>query len=275
MLIIGGLLCLISTLPLLCQSLQVVVREEKIVTKIGDNVQLICSAVSERVGCSFTSPIGKFFSLWSIFIYSRWLTFCNSLANFESRLARHRFSQKTNGRICIVYFFTFHGKQIKFVRSFFGRIYDAPICLRFFLTFRQFWWQIRGQFWKQFCGLTLATTSWTFSWTIFRQLLEIRYVLSSGIVKLQNLPSTTQTMRLKNFFSLLENFIILCFFLCFLFFSFFGGCSTTKWSLVNFLQFSWSLGTSTIPTCVYSKVSIIRPGCYRLLEFEKKIVLVV
>ena len=122
MIIIGGLLCLISTLPLLCQSLQVVVREEKIVTKIGDNVQLICSAVSERVGCSFTSPIGKFFSLWSIFVYSRWLTISNSLANFESRLARHRFSQKTNGRICIVYFFTLHGKQIKFVRSFFWRI---------------------------------------------------------------------------------------------------------------------------------------------------------
>ena len=109
-LIIGGLLCLISTLPLLCQSLQVVVREEKIVTKIGDNVQLICSAISERVGCSFTSPIGKFFSLWSIFIYSRWLTFSNSLANFESRLARHRFSQKTNGRICFVCFFTLHAK---------------------------------------------------------------------------------------------------------------------------------------------------------------------
>ena len=59
MLIIGGLLCFVSTLPLLSQSLQVVVKEEKIVTKIGDNVQMICSAVSEKVGCSFTSPIGE------------------------------------------------------------------------------------------------------------------------------------------------------------------------------------------------------------------------
>ena len=61
MLIIGGLLCFVSTLPLLSQSLEVVVKEEEIVTKIGDNVQMICSAVSEKVGCSFTSPIGKFF----------------------------------------------------------------------------------------------------------------------------------------------------------------------------------------------------------------------
>ena len=43
----------------------------------------------------------------------------------KSRLARHRFSQKTNGWIC---FFTLHGKQIKFVHSFFWRIYGSPIC---------------------------------------------------------------------------------------------------------------------------------------------------
>ena len=46
----------------------------------------------------------------------------------KSRLARHRFSQKTNGRICFVFFFTLHRKQIKFVRSFFRRIYGVPIC---------------------------------------------------------------------------------------------------------------------------------------------------
>ena len=46
----------------------------------------------------------------------------------KSRLARRRFSQKTNGRICFVCFFTLHRKQIKFVRSFFWRIYGAPIC---------------------------------------------------------------------------------------------------------------------------------------------------
>ena len=43
-------------------------------------------------------------------------------------MARHRFSQKTNGRICFVCFFTLHDKQIKFVRSFFWRIYGSPIC---------------------------------------------------------------------------------------------------------------------------------------------------
>ena len=31
-------------------------------------------------------------------------------------------------RICFVYFFTLHGKQIKFVCSFFGRLYGLPIC---------------------------------------------------------------------------------------------------------------------------------------------------
>ena len=33
-----------------------------------------------------------------------------------------------NGRIFFVCFFTLHGKQITFVRSFFGRIYGSPIC---------------------------------------------------------------------------------------------------------------------------------------------------
>ena len=32
-------------------------------------------------------------------------------------------------------FFAFHGKKTKFVRSFFGRIYGAQICLWFYLTF--------------------------------------------------------------------------------------------------------------------------------------------
>ena len=31
-----------------------------------------------------------------------------------------------------------HGKKTKFVSSFFGRIYGAPICFRFYLTFRSF-----------------------------------------------------------------------------------------------------------------------------------------
>ena len=42
------------------------------------------------------------------------------------------FSQKTNGQIWFVCFFTLHGKQIKFVRLFFGRIYGSPICFSIF-----------------------------------------------------------------------------------------------------------------------------------------------
>ena len=48
--------------------------------------------------------------------------------NLESNLCFANFSQKSNRRICFVCFFTLHGKQIKFVRSFFGRIYGSPIC---------------------------------------------------------------------------------------------------------------------------------------------------
>ena len=36
--------------------------------------------------------------------------------------------KKMNERICFVCFFTLHGKQIKFVHSFFVRIYGSPIC---------------------------------------------------------------------------------------------------------------------------------------------------
>ena len=35
-------------------------------------------------------------------------------------------------QICFVCFFTLHGKQIKFVRSFFGRIYGSSICFSIF-----------------------------------------------------------------------------------------------------------------------------------------------
>ena len=38
------------------------------------------------------------------------LTHYKRSVNFESRLARHRLSQKTNRRICFVCFFTLHGK---------------------------------------------------------------------------------------------------------------------------------------------------------------------
>ena len=56
---LGALISLISTLPFLSQSLKVVVKEEKIVTKTGDKIEMICSSVSEKVGCSFTSPAGQ------------------------------------------------------------------------------------------------------------------------------------------------------------------------------------------------------------------------
>jgi hypothetical protein len=36
------------------------------------------------------------------------------------------------------FFLLFMAKKNKFVRSFFGRIYGAKICLRFYLTFRRF-----------------------------------------------------------------------------------------------------------------------------------------
>ena len=40
-------------------SLEIVVNNETIVTRIGDEAQLICSGDSEYGSCSFTSPIGK------------------------------------------------------------------------------------------------------------------------------------------------------------------------------------------------------------------------
>ena len=49
---------------------------------------------------------------------------------------RRRFSQKRNERICFVCCELQKSKQNKFVRSFFGRIYSAPICFRFYLTLR-------------------------------------------------------------------------------------------------------------------------------------------
>ena len=51
-------------------------------------------------------------------------------------LVRRRFSQKTNEQICFVCREKQKSKQNKFVCSFFGRIYGASICFRFYLTFR-------------------------------------------------------------------------------------------------------------------------------------------
>ena len=44
-------------------SLKIDVKNETLVTRIGDEVQLICSGDSENVGCTFTSPIGKSYIL--------------------------------------------------------------------------------------------------------------------------------------------------------------------------------------------------------------------
>ena len=46
----------------------------------------------------------------------------------ENRSARRRFVQKTNKRIYFVCREKQKSKQTKFIRSFFGRIYCAPIC---------------------------------------------------------------------------------------------------------------------------------------------------
>ena len=44
-------------------SLKIDVKKEAIVTRIGDEAQLICSGNYENVGCTFTSPIGKSYIL--------------------------------------------------------------------------------------------------------------------------------------------------------------------------------------------------------------------
>ena len=42
-------------------SLEVIVEEKEVVTRIGEEVELKCKANLGRVGCSFTSPLGKSF----------------------------------------------------------------------------------------------------------------------------------------------------------------------------------------------------------------------
>ena len=53
----------------------------------------------------------------------------------KTGLASRRFSEKTNKRIWFVCCEKQKSKQNKFVRLFFGRIYGAQICFRFYLTF--------------------------------------------------------------------------------------------------------------------------------------------
>ena len=44
-----------------CNTLNVTVDQKKVETRIGEVVQLKCKANSGKVGCSFTSPLGKSF----------------------------------------------------------------------------------------------------------------------------------------------------------------------------------------------------------------------
>ena len=46
-----------------CITLEVTVDQKEVVTRIGEAVLLSCSAKSGKVGCSFTSPIGKSFTM--------------------------------------------------------------------------------------------------------------------------------------------------------------------------------------------------------------------
>ena len=52
---------ILLTLSKCGHSLEVIVEEKEIVTREGEAVQLSCSAESGKVGCSFTSPLGKSF----------------------------------------------------------------------------------------------------------------------------------------------------------------------------------------------------------------------
>ena len=64
-------------------------------------------------------------ALWSSKLWAQHIYYTCKL---KTNLWSANFSKKTNGRIWFVCFFTLHGKQIKFVRSFFWRIYGSPIC---------------------------------------------------------------------------------------------------------------------------------------------------
>ena len=54
----------------------------------------------------------------------------------KAGLAQRRSSQKMNEQICFVCCEKQKRKQNKFAWSFFGRIYRAPICFLFYLTFK-------------------------------------------------------------------------------------------------------------------------------------------
>ena len=57
----AAILLVLLTLSKSSHSLNVIVEEKKVETEIGGQVQLNCKAKSGKVGCSFTSPLGKSF----------------------------------------------------------------------------------------------------------------------------------------------------------------------------------------------------------------------
>ena len=92
------------------------------------------------------------------FLARKWNSIYRSDKN-ESRLARHRFSQKTNERfsfchdsseILKTWNFDFK-KKPKNKQIGFGKIYGAPICFRFYLTFSVAFKNPSQYFKKCFC----------------------------------------------------------------------------------------------------------------------------
>ena len=61
----AAILLVLLTLSKSSHSLNVIVEEKKVETEIGGEVQLKCSAAKGKVGCSFTSPLGKSFIMSS------------------------------------------------------------------------------------------------------------------------------------------------------------------------------------------------------------------
>jgi len=61
----AAILLVLLTLSKSSHSLNVIVEEKKVETEIGGEVQLKCSAAKGKVGCSFTSPLGKQFIMSS------------------------------------------------------------------------------------------------------------------------------------------------------------------------------------------------------------------
>ena len=58
---LAAIFLILLTFSKCCITLEITVDQKKVETEIGGEVQLKCSAESGKVGCSFTSPLGKSF----------------------------------------------------------------------------------------------------------------------------------------------------------------------------------------------------------------------